>query len=167
MSAEENKQNEEIKTEDNPITDYQKLAEENLNGWRRATADYQNLKKENEVKFSDGRNLGQNEVIEKIIPIVGYFQKAVEHIPAELEAGGQSPQWVAGIKHIQKYFLDALESFGLTKIQTAGLKLNPLEHEAIGEEESELESGMIIKEVSPGFKKGEKVIMPAKVIVSK
>lgn len=152
---------------DNPITDYKQLSEENLNGWRRAMADYQNLKKENEVKYKDGRVSGQDDVIEKILPIVGYFKHAIDSVPADLEQSGKTSQWVAGIKHINQYFLDALKTFGLERIETENMKFNPIEHEALGEEDSQLESGMIIKEVSPGFKRDEKVIIPAKVIVSK
>lgn len=164
------KKEEEMETPnmDNPITDYQKLSEENLNGWRRAMADYQNLKKENETKFREGRQAGQEEAMEKIIPIVGYFQKAVDNVPADLEASKQSEQWLSGIKHIQKYFLDALESFGLVRIETAGKKFDPNEHEPIGEEETpDGVSGDILKEVSPGFKRDGKVIVPAKVIIKK
>lgn len=167
------KKEETVQTENVEVTtestepDYKTLAEENLNGWRRAMADYQNIKKENEVKYKTGSEQGQNEVIEKILPIIGYFQKAIENIPVDLETDVKGQQWIAGIKHIQRYFLDAIESFGMVKIQTVGQKFNATEHEAIGEEETEDESGMVIKEVSPGFKKGEKVIMPAKVIVRK
>lgn len=147
----------------------EQLAEEYLNGWKRATADYQNLKKENEVKYKEGRINGQDDVIEKILPIVGYFKHAIDSVPADLEASGKTSQWVTGIKHINQYFLDALKSFGLEKIVTENQKFNPIEHEALGEEDGvdDIESGMIIKEVSPGFKREGKVIIPAKVIVTK
>jgi len=64
--------------------------------------------------------------------------------------------------------MDILKNYQVEEIKTVGEKFDPRFHEAIGEEESEgSEPGTILKEVEGGYKRGDKVIKPARVIVSK
>ena len=56
----------------------------------------------------------------------------------------------------------------IEEIKTVGEKFDPKYHEAIGEEESEkYVAGMVIKEMAGGYKMGDRVIRPAKVIIAK
>ncbi|GIS94241.1 MAG: hypothetical protein CM1200mP22_14780 [Dehalococcoidia bacterium] len=61
-----------------------------------------------------------------------------------------------------------LESEGLVPIEAIGLMFNPLEHEALGTEEtSDVEPGYITQIIRPGFRLHDRVISPAQVMVAK
>ncbi|MFA5076711.1 MAG: nucleotide exchange factor GrpE [Patescibacteria group bacterium] len=140
------------------------LVAEYKDKWLRAVADYQNLKKdtakdkENWIKFA---NAG---LIMELLPILNHFKEAIKHVP-ETE---KETDWVVGIFHIKKQLEDFLGQLGITEIKTIGEKFNPEFHEAISQKEVEgKEPDEIVEEVLPGYLMHDKVIEPAKVIVSK
>ena len=73
-------------------------AEEHLNGWKRAQADYQNLKKEMEGKASEAIVLGRTSLIIALLPIVDNFLMAEKHIPEDQ----RDQDWVKGILQVKK-----------------------------------------------------------------
>lgn len=155
--------NEDIKVIDEELEKYKKEAEENLAGWKRAMADYQNLKKETEAERGRAMRLGALTVISAILPVLDHFEKAAGHIPKEDTEHG----WVKGIMLIKKEMEDALKQFGVEPMKTLGEKFDPTRHEAVGEEESEGGSGIIIKELQNGYTQNGEILRTAKVIISK
>ncbi|EKD43485.1 MAG: GrpE protein(hsp-70 cofactor) [uncultured bacterium] len=76
--------------------------------------------------------------------------------------------WTDGIGYIMKQFGDVLKNHGIEEIKTVGEKFDPTIHESVGEEEmEEKESGMIVREVSGGYKMGDKIVKVARVIIAK
>lgn len=133
--------------------------------WMRAQADYQNLQKEVSQQRAEWAKLSTIRVLEDIIPVVENFKKAFAHEttndPASME------NWKKGIGFIQKQLEDVMQQYGVETILTVGQTFDPTLHEAVGEEEQEgIESGVIIKEVAGGYKSGDHIIMPAKVIIT-
>lgn len=148
-----------------------KEAEEYKVGWQRALADYKNLQKETSVRRAEWAQMSEQQILDEFIPIYENFKTAFNHHPilqADNEEHKQIKNWVDGIGFIQKQFSDVLKSHNLEEIKTVGEKFDPKYHEAAGEEIKEgVESGMIIREVSGGYKIGDKVIRAARVIISK
>lgn len=129
--------------------------------WMRAQADYQNLQKEIAAKRAEWAAWSEWQVLEEFMPVYDHFKKAfVAH-------GRPEDGWAKGIEYIMKQFEDVLKLHGIEQIETVGKKFNPALHEVLGEEESDKEAGMIVKELDGGYKKGEKVLKVAKVIVAK
>lgn len=135
--------------------------EENMAGWQRAKADYENLKKEMDQKLAQINIFAKANLLTELIPIIDNFCKAIEHVPAEQK----DQDWVVGVFHIKKQLEDFMEQNGLEKIKTVGEEFDHNLHEAVGEDEGE--KNKIIKEVSSGYKLNGQVIVPAKVIVGK
>jgi len=64
-------------------------------------------------------------------------------------------------------FDKALDELGVKRMKTAGEKFDPSLHDAVGYENSEtVPEGCIIREWSGGFTMGEKLLRPARVLVS-
>ena len=60
-----------------------------------------------------------------------------------------------------------LESEGVAAIEAVDLVFNPLEHEAVGNEESsEVEPGYVTRILRTGFRLHDRVIRPAQVMVA-
>lgn len=141
----------------------EKAAEENLAGWQRAKADFVNYKKDQEKMFSDFRRYANEDMITALLPTVDSFALATKHLPEELK----DSDWAKGIICIKGMFENFLKEAGVSEIKTLGEKFDPNIFEAVGEEESESESGTVIEEVQRGYKMGDKVIRAAKVKVAK
>lgn len=145
------------------IADLEAKCQEHLNGWKRAMADYANLKREMEEKQKDIMAFACGSVVTEFIPVYDNFKKATQHIPDDQK---ELP-WVVGITQIKKQFEDLLKQYDIEEIKTTGESFNPEFHEAVGKEKKDgTESDMIISEVSSGYTMKGKVIIPAKVIVS-
>jgi len=145
------------------IQKWQSRAEEYLEGWKRAKADYLNLKKETDKKLEESMQFANAALILQMLPINDHFKLAMEHIPD----GEKEKDWVKGIIHIRKEFQDLLKQFGIEEIKTQGEVFNPELHEAVSKEKAEgVESGKIIKEAQPGYKLFNKVLQHARVVVA-
>lgn len=142
---------------------YKSKAEEYLNGWKRAKADYINFKKEVEERQRDIIEFANLTFVLELLPLKENFKKAFEHIPEK----EKESDWVIGIKHIQNQLDDFLEKLGVEEIKTVGENFDPEKHEAVSKEKrNNLEENIIIKEIGSGYLMRGRVIKPAKVIVS-
>ncbi|MFA5413046.1 MAG: nucleotide exchange factor GrpE [Patescibacteria group bacterium] len=137
-----------------------KQAEEYLNGWKRAKADYLNLKKENETASAELAQFVAGGMLLKFLPVYDGLKKA-----CAMETSGD--KWVEGILNIKKQFEEVFKKFGVEEIKSVGEKFNPEFHEAVSRQKKEgVESDIIIEEVGGGYKMNGKTIIPAQVIVS-
>ena len=147
---------------DKQIEELKKQVDEYLNGWKRAKADYINLKKESDAKMSALLDYATASFVVQMIPIYDNLKKALANVPADA-----NPAWVEGIKQIKKQFEEFLKANEITEIKTIGEKFNPEFHEAVSKEKKEgVESGVIISEATSGYLMKDKVLVPAKVVVA-
>lgn len=141
-----------------------KNSEEYLEGWKRAQADYINLKRRVESDISELTSFANAELVTKIIPIMENFRRAFTHIPENLK----EDEWVKGVKNVEKQLEDTLRNEGLQKIDTEGKEFDPNLCEALMFEESKNhKDNEIIEELEAGYIFKDKVIKPAKVKVCK
>ena len=147
-------------------------AEEYKANWQRALADYRNLQKETAAMRSQWAQMSEENILQNFIPVYENFKKAFSIDIADANATDDADKkwrnWKQGIEYIMKQFGDVLKSYNVQEIKTVGEKFDPHWHEAVGEEEAEnREPWFILKEVESGYKMGDKVIKPARVIISK
>jgi molecular chaperone GrpE len=158
------KKTDSVKNTKKELIESQKKAEEYLQSWQRAQADYLNLKRRIEEERGEFTARANQDLILQILPVLDNFRRAFKHIPKEYK----DSEWVEGIKHLEKQLENILRNEGLEAIPTVGQKFNPLLHEAlILEEKKGMEKGKILEELEGGYKLANKVIKPAKVKVAK
>ena len=148
------------KTKNIDHEELQAKCEEYLAGWKRAHADYDNLKKESEKRKSEYAKYAAEEIVTELIPIYDNMKMAIEHIPKDQK----EIDWVVGVDHIKDQLEKFLESNGVEFIQTVGEEFSPERHEVI-EQADESEDNIIKKEIQPGYKLHGKIIRVAKVVV--
>ncbi len=135
----------------------------NLDGWKRAAADYQNLKKEMATKQEEWIPFAQSMVFRGLLPILFHMSQVFVHIPEDQ----MGSSWYTGLRNIQKQFDDFLRSSKIEKITTVGEIFNPSLHEAVGEEHHEdCRDHEIVTEVQPGYLLDGKLLIPARVIIN-
>ena len=137
----------------------------NLDGWQRALAEFTNYKRRNESERSQLVFLTGVKIIEKMLPVIDDFDRALANLPEELQSNG----WVEGVRLTRRKLIGILESEGLSIIPVApGDPFDPAVHEAITHEESdEFAEGHIIAEIQKGYRIGERVLRPPLVRVAR
>lgn len=131
--------------------------------WQRALAETENLRKRHEQERVNWSKFALNDFLSELLPVLDNFDRATEHVPAEL----QNSPWVTGILYIQKNLLDTLARRGVEEIPVkVGDHLDPAKHEAIGVEEKEGEEDQVTKVVNKGYMIHDRVLRPVQVFVS-
>jgi len=136
-------------------------AAENLDGWQRTQADFQNYRKrterDNELMYVSMKG----DIVRKILPILDDLERALQNRPSD------SGPWISGIELIHKKLLSILEAEGVKRIEAEGQPFDPNFHEALSHEPAEgIESGHVIAVSQNGYVLGERVIRPALVRVA-
>ena len=138
-------------------------AAENLAGWQKALADYQNLEKEMNRRLSSMSDFVSNAFVLELLPIFDNYQIAIKHIPEDQ----QKEQWAIGLEHILKLWETFLSDHEVERIKTIGEKFDPHIHESIGSIEDKANGDQIIvEEKMAGYKSKDFVIRPARVIIN-
>lgn len=141
--------------------------DEYLSGWKRAQADYQNLKKDMEREKGEYAKYANERLLSDLLPALDQFALALQHMPSEGADQKVWNNWLTGIKAVQSLWEQAAKVQGLERIDTSGV-FDPQKHEAVGSEEAEgKESGSIIRVMQEGWSLNGKIIRPAKVIIAK
>ncbi|MFH0952083.1 MAG: nucleotide exchange factor GrpE [Patescibacteria group bacterium] len=142
-----------------------KQSEDYLNGWKRAKADYINLKKDTEKRSQGFIQMITASMVLELLPLNSHFMRAMLQVPVEhIES-----DWVKGIRAIAKELSEMLDKFNIKIMETKGKQFDPKYHEAVERRQAEeCKPGEIIEEIEPGYlmKDEDKVIQPAKVIVA-
>ena len=146
------------------IEELELKGQEYLQGWKRAQADYQNLKKESLAEKASLSHYIKAEVLRDLFPVLNNYKLAIEHIPDV----SRDEAWVQGFIHLQSQFDKFFTDLGVEKISVEGKEFDVATMEAVEQRESdEHGSNIVIKELRPGYKLGDEVIYPAKVVVAK
>lgn len=158
------------------------LAQEYLNDLKRCQADFANYKKRQQESQKELAGYLIEKLVMEITPVLDNFHMATAHVPAD----ACNTPWVMGISYIEKQLEKVLEDNGMSVIEVKeGDAFDPNIHEAIGEEsdtDTKVQEGekeirkeeespqqqkqQIVKKVlQKGYKIGQKVIRPVKVVV--
>ena len=162
--AEENKN----PVQENELEKLKKQAQEYLDGWKRAKADYLNLKKEMEAQNKEIKDWLSKILLLPLLSIADGFEKAFAEIPKNFI----NEPWVKGIEGIKKQIEDYLKAQKVEAILSKGEKFDPLRHEAVESIDSDPlapagEPGLVAEELLKGYLINSEVLRPAKVKVYK
>lgn len=139
-------------------------AGDNLAGWQRATADFQNYRRRTEQEREQLLGLANESLLRKVLSVVDDFDRAIEAMPPELA----KLSWVEGIAAIDRKLRFLLESEGVTPIEAAGRPFDPREHEALTHEETtQAPDETVIGEIQRGYRIRDRVLRPSLVSVAK
>jgi molecular chaperone GrpE len=130
---------------------------------QRAQADLVNYRNRANQEMEEAKRAVQFGVISRFISIVDDLERAVENVPEEAQI-----EWTEGVELVLRNLEKALELEGVSQIESLGKSFDPREHEALlYEENSDIEDGLILNVIQQGYRLNERIIRPARVIVSK
>jgi molecular chaperone GrpE len=163
-----NSENPEIKKESPPepeqdlakILAYTKQkAEDYLDSWKRAQADFVNYKRRTEQERLEIGKYANSELILSLLPVLDDFERAFESIPPRVA----KTAWVDGIRLVERKLRTTLEAQGLSTIKAVGETFDPNQHEAVMHGKGE--DGKVVQEMQKGYKLYDKILRPSKVAV--
>ena len=135
---------------DEYLADLQRLAAEFENYRKRAARDQERL-----IAHAHER------LVRELLPVLDDLERALEAAERHEEAA-----LVDGVKLVEQALRKALVKEGLVEIETDGA-FDPHVHEALlARQHNDLESGSVLEVVQRGYRLGDKVVRPAKVIVA-
>lgn len=147
------------------IVALQQEKDEYLAGWKRALADYDNLKKDLARGRGETRRTIAAELLLVLLPLMNNFDEAAKHRPHTDDEAAD--KWIAGALQIRNQLEAALKELGAEPFEGAGEKFNPELHESAGNRrEVGREDGIVLEVVRRGWKVEGKVVFPAKVIIN-
>lgn len=147
------------------LAEARRQADEYLDQWRRAAAEFQNYRKRQERERQDLLRSASGRLVERLLPVLDDLQRAAQHVPAEL----RDNEWVNGVLLVERKLWNILEAEGLRPIPVEpGTEFDPTVHDALLSEESEqYESGAVTQELERGYTLNERVLRAAKVKVAR
>lgn len=138
-------------------------AAENLEGWQRARAEFDNARKRFQKSRVEARTNALVDIAEQLLPVLDDFDLAFGNVPEEIAES----EWFGGLELIPRKLNAILEKIGIQRIGTVGEPFDPNVHNAIMREDSaEFSTDIVIREFQGGYKIGERVIRPAIVVVA-
>jgi molecular chaperone GrpE len=146
------------------LTELRAKADEYLDGWQRARAEFANYKKRIEREQEEAKGRAAATLLAKILPIEDDLRRAVHERPG----GDGLTHWADGIELIQRKLAALLEAEGVEVIPAEGIAFDPALHEAVTYEASnDHQEGQIIEVIQQGYRLGERVLRPARVRVAR
>src|SRR3989344_990988 len=90
----------------------QKQCEENLNGWKRALADYENYRREVTTRTAEMKEYHLMQITADILPVVDTLREALTHIPPEHH---EAP-WYQGLMQVGKQWELFAKNYGVEQV---------------------------------------------------
>ena len=135
-------------------------AEEHLGDLKRLAAEFDNYRKRAAREQASVLSRAAERVVKELLPVLDDLERALEaadqHEEAKLEDG---------VRLIHRALAALLEREGLAEIETDG-KFDPHVHEALLSQPSEAEEGNVIQVIQKGYRLGDRVLRPARVVVA-
>jgi len=129
----------------------------------RLGAEFENYKKRVQKEKSDLLKFGNESLLKAVLPILDNLERAIDHGTKMNENG----PLLQGVEITLRQFLTILERFGVKPVAAMGESFDPEKHEAVSQAESDQEPNRVISELEKGYLFHERLLRPAKVLVSK
>ena len=137
-----------------------KERDEYLDALQRLKAEFDNYRKRVARDQQELAARAHERLVKELVPILDDLERA-------LEAAGQheEAQLEEGVRLVHRSLGDLLTREGLTEVETAG-KFDPHTQEALLAQPSDEEEGSVIQVLQKGYSLGDRVVRPARVVIS-
>lgn len=130
---------------------------------QRAQADLVNYRNRSIQELEETKRTVQFGLLSRFISVADDLERAMENLPEEAQN-----EWSEGVALVLRNLEKILELEGVVQIESLGKPFDPKEHEALlYEENTEIEDGQVVNVIQQGYRLNERIIRPARVIVSK
>jgi len=146
-------------------------ADEYLALAQRTQADFENYRKRAAREAAIAQERGAAKLALELLPAIDNLERALAHMeePGEDTAGttNGSGSLVAGIRHVHSDVVAALQRAGIERYSPEGERFDPQLHEAVAQQPvAGAEPGTVVEVYQRGYRIGDNVVRPARVVVA-
>ena len=134
--------------------------DEYLESLQRVAADFENYRKRSARDQESLVARAHERLVKELLPVLDDLERALEAASAHEEAKLED-----GVRLVERQLRDTLAREGLVQVETDG-RFDPHVHEAILAQPSEAEEGAIIQVLQKGYRLGDRILRPARVVIS-
>jgi molecular chaperone GrpE len=151
---------------DSLLADTQRERDEYLDLAKRTKADFENFRRRMVAETAAANARGKADLIREVVPVLDDLERALQ--AAGLDPEGDSPDGLAhGVLLVFRSLREALGRNGVEPVDPSGEAFDPQEHEAISTlPGSGAEPGTVVEVVQKGYRLGDQLVRPARVVVA-
>ncbi len=139
------------------------LAKENEEKYKRLLAEFENARTRNEKESKKMYDIGAKDALEKLLPVVDNFERAIASIPEE----DKDRSFEQGVDMIYKQLMSSLEGIGVVPMNAEGKNFDPELHNAVIHVEDEnFDENIIVEEMQKGYMYKDQVLRHSMVKVA-
>jgi molecular chaperone GrpE len=137
--------------------------------WRerylRLQSELDSLRRRWEQRYALETAEARHNILRDMLPLADHLEMALHH--AEGLEGEQAAEFVRNIAATRQAFLDTLKRYGVEPIDAQGQPFDPSLHEAVGQvHDQSAPAGAVAQVVQTGYREGDKLLRPARVLVN-
>ena len=164
QKSDENTEEAEIENSESDQQNPQELIEQHWDKILRLQAEIENLRKRNIKDVESAAKTSIERVIQEILPVIDSFEIGMT-IDTKTDEGIET--FIAGQKATYKQFMSMLDKFSIEVIDPKDMKFDSENHEAMSIVEDEnTKPGYIVEVIQKGYRLQNRLLRPARVIVS-
>ena len=126
-----------------------------LDALQRLKAEFDNYRKRVARDQQELAARAHERLVKELVPVLDDLERALTH-EGDIDEG---------VRLIHRQLSESLSKEGLTEIETEG-KFDPHTQEALLSQPSETEEGTVIQVLQKGYRLGDRVLRPARVVIS-
>jgi molecular chaperone GrpE len=136
---------------------------------QRTQADFENYRKRTAREAIAAQERGAAKLALALLPAIDNLDRALAHADEVVAAdgGNGAESLVAGLKHVHADLISALGNVGIERYSPEGEPFDPQYHEAVAQQPVEgAQPGVVVEVFQRGYRMGENVVRPARVVVA-
>jgi molecular chaperone GrpE len=143
-----------------PLAAAERERDEYLDALQRLKAEFDNYRKRVARDQQELAARAHERLVKELVPVLDDLERALEAATAHEEARLED-----GVRLVHRALADALAKEGLREVPTEGA-FDPHTQEALLSQPSEADEGMVIQVLQKGYVLGDRVVRPARVVIS-
>lgn len=142
------------------------MADEYLELAQRTKADFENYRRRASREVAAAQDRGAAKLAKELLPAVDNLDRALGAVNAS-EGEGHDGQLVSGLRLVHDEVIAALGRVGIEAYSPEGEPFDPGRHEAVAQQPIEgAPAGSVVEVYQPGYRLGDTILRPARVLVA-
>lgn len=132
----------------------------------RLQADFENHRKRTLREKQEALSYGHENVVKDVLGVVDNLDRAIEH--ARASSGADFEGMLQGVELVRRELLAVLAKHGVSTIEAEGEGFDPNIHEALAQmDDANIPAGRVARMLQKGYRLRDRLLRPARVMVSK
>ncbi|MGA3603065.1 nucleotide exchange factor GrpE [Lysinibacillus agricola] len=145
------------------LAELQAKLDDEENRHLRLRADFDNIRRRSQLDREAAEKYRAQSLLSDLLPVIDNFERALQ-VEATSE---ETASIVKGIEMVYRSLIEATEKEGLQIIKAEGEQFDPNVHQAVmQEQDSEKETGVVLRELQKGYMLKDRVLRPTMVSVN-